>query len=352
MTEERLVAPEQESDERAAEAALRPRSLADFAGQPAVREQLEILLTAARRRGEALDHVLLYGPPGLGKTTLAQIIAAEMGVQVRTTSGPAVEHPGALAAALTNLRERDVLFIDEVHRLARSVEEALYPAMEDFAIDLSMGRGAGADTVRLALPHVTVVAATTRAGLLGGPLRDRFGITFRLDFYDVDDLTAIVRRSARLLAVEVDEEAAALIASRARGTPRVANRLLRRARDFAEVRAAGRIDAAVAESALAVLGVDDLGLDEMDRRLLGVLCGAYAGRPVGLQTLAVSLHEDPDTVEDVIEPYLMRLGLIARTPSGRLATARAYRRLGLEVPAGVPGATSVSVDQPGLWDRD
>jgi len=338
VTEPRLVGPAELEEERALDVTLRPRRLDDFVGQPAVREQLQILLEAAQGRGEALDHVLLYGPPGLGKTTLAQIIAGEMGVTMRPTSGPAIEHQGMLASILTNLGDGDIFFIDEVHRLSRTVEEALYPAMEEFSFDWVAGKGASAQALRLELKRFTVVGATTRAGALGGPLRDRFGITFRLDFYDAGELTAIVRRSAGLLRIAVDDAGAELIAARSRGTPRIANRLLRRARDFAQVRAAGRIDAAVAAESLAVLGIDETGLDELDRRVLGVLCRAYAGRPVGLGTIAVSVSEDPDTVEDVVEPFLIRLGFLVRTPQGRLATAGAYRHLGEPVPSGVPGA--------------
>jgi Holliday junction DNA helicase RuvB len=336
--EQRLVAPAETDDERAVEVALRPRRLAEFVGQRALREQLGILLEAARARDEALDHVLLYGPPGVGKTTLAQIIAAEMGVSARMTSGPAIEHQGMLASILTSLAERDVLFIDEVHRLNRTVEEALYPAMEDFAFDWVAGKGAGAQALRLDLRRFTLVGATTRAGLLGGPLRDRFGVTLRLDFYEHDELAAIIRRSAGLLNVTIDAAAAQLLAERSRGTPRIANRLLRRVRDFAQVRASGTIDSTVAEDALRVLGVDELGLDEMDRRLLQLLCGSLSGHPTGVQTIAVSLQEDADTVEDVIEPFLIRLGFLARTPRGRLATASAYRHLGLKVPSTAPGA--------------
>jgi holliday junction DNA helicase RuvB len=336
----RLVTPTELDEERAEEAALRPRTLRDFVGQRAMREQLHILLEAARHRGEALDHILLYGPPGLGKTTLAQIIANEMEVKIRVTSGPAIEHQGMLASTLTSLDARDVFFIDEVHRLGRVVEEALYPAMEDFSFDYVLGKGAGAQPMRLSLQHFTVVGATTRAGALGGPLRDRFGVSFRLDFYDVDELVQIVRRSAGLLRVDVDGPGAELIASRSRGTPRIANRLLRRARDFAQVRAEGHIDRDVAAAALEVLGIDEHGLDELDRRVLRVLCGSMAGQPVGLGTVAVSVQEDPDTVEDVVEPYLIRLGLLARTPRGRMATASAYRQLGLSVPPGVPGAAA------------
>jgi Holliday junction DNA helicase RuvB len=340
MNDSRLVSPGEMEEERAADSVLRPRRLEDFVGQPAIREQVRILIEAARARVEPVDHVLLYGPPGLGKTTLAQIIATEMGVQARLTSGPALEHQGMLASILTALQDRDVFFIDEIHRLNRAVEEALYPAMEDLAFDFVAGKGAGAQTLRLSLKPFTVIGATTRAGALGGPLRDRFGVTFRLDYYGVDELTAIIVRSARLLEVELDAAGAALLAGRARGTPRVANRLLRRARDYAQVRAAGSIDAAVAEAALGILGVDEKGLDEMDRRVIETLCGALSGHPAGVQTIAVSVQEEPETIEDVIEPYLIRLGLVVRTPRGRLATAAAYRHLGRTPPPGSPGAAT------------
>jgi Holliday junction DNA helicase RuvB len=312
---------------------LRPRSLDEFIGQEGVKQQLGIFLEAARQRGEALDHVLLAGPPGLGKTSLAGIVAAELGVGFHVTSGPVLERKGDLAAVLTALEPHDVLFIDEIHRLNRAVEEVLYPAMEDFQLDVVLGQGPSARTLRLDLPRFTLIGATTRTGLLTTPLRGRFGVLHRLDYYGPDDLGRIVRRSARLLAVAIDEEGSAALAGRARGTPRIANRLLRRVRDVAQVRGRPAIDRAVAEEALELLEVDELGLDELDRQLLRRLAETFEGRPVGLGTLADSVGESADTIEDVYEPYLLQEGLLKRTPRGRVATPRAYRHLGLDPPA-------------------
>ncbi len=316
--------------------ALRPRRLADLIGQDQVRENLAVLIAAARQRGEPLDHVLFYGPPGLGKTTLAHILAHEMGVEIKVTSGPAIERAGDLAAILTNLRAGDILFIDEVHRLSRAVEEVLYPAMEDFALDIVIGKGPAARSVRLRLPRFTVVAATTRLALVTAPLRARFGAIYRLDYYDPAALQAILARAARHLGVEATPAGLAEIARRSRGTPRIALRLLRRVRDYAQVRAEGVITEDVARRALAMLNIDELGLDEVDRAVLRALIEKFGGGPVGLKTLAAAVSEEPDTLMDVIEPYLLRLGLIERTAQGRVATPRAYEHLGLPPPERQP----------------
>jgi Holliday junction DNA helicase RuvB len=326
---DRIVTTEERTEDQEFDRSLRPRRLTEFIGQEAVKANLEILITAARGRNEPIEHILIAGPPGLGKTTLANIMANEMGVNIRTTSGPAIEHQGALASILTNLEERDIFFVDEIHRLARPVEESLYPAMEDFKFDFVSGKGAGAQPLRLQLPRFTVIGATTRQGMLSAPLRDRFGAVYALYFYPPDDLFAIVMRSAQLLRVQIDEPGGRIIASRSRGTPRVANRLLRRVRDYAQVRAKGRVDERIALDALAMLEVDELGLDLIDRRILRTIVEKYDGGPVGLETIAVSVSEDPETVEDVYEPFLMQLGFLARTPRGRVATKLAYDHLGL-----------------------
>jgi holliday junction DNA helicase RuvB len=330
---DRVVDPVAEPIEAGEETTLRPRSLADFVGQAQLKEHLGILLEAARRRDQPADHLLFAGPPGLGKTSLAGIVAHEMGAAMRITSGPALVRAGDLAAVLTNLSEGDVLFVDEIHRLGRAVEEILYPAMEDFQLDIVLGKGPTAKSIRLPLPRFTLVGATTRTGLITSPLRDRFGFVSRLDYYRPEDLDAIVRRSAAILGTEIDPLGAAEIARRSRGTPRIANRLLKRVRDFAEVRGNGIITLDVAREGLTLFEVDELGLDKVDRAILSAVCARFGGGPVGLSTLAVSVGEETDTVEDVYEPFLLQLGMLMRTPRGRVATPAAWQHLGLEAAA-------------------
>ncbi|MBR6735376.1 MAG: Holliday junction branch migration DNA helicase RuvB [Oscillospiraceae bacterium] len=327
--ENRIVAPEYGVDDSAVEFSLRPQRLSEYIGQTKAKENLSIFLEAARRRGEAIDHALLYGPPGLGKTTLAQIIANEMGVNIRITSGPAIEKQGDLAALLTNLGEHDILFIDEIHRLNRSVEEILYPAMEDFALDIIIGKGPSARSIRLDLPHFTLIGATTRAGQLSAPLRDRFGVQLRLELYTPEQLAEIITRSAGILGIECEPDGALELAKRSRGTPRIANRLLKRVRDFAEVMGDGIITREIADMALSRLEIDELGLDALDRRMLHVIVNNYNGGPVGLDTLAAATGEEAVTIEDVYEPYLMQIGFLQRTPRGRCITAAGMRHIGL-----------------------
>jgi Holliday junction DNA helicase RuvB len=339
---ERLVSPEPREGEVALDRTLRPQRLADIIGQDRVRESLSILIEAALKRGEALDHVLLYGPPGLGKTTLSHVIGNEMGTHVHVTSGPAIERAGDLAAILTNLHARDILFIDEIHRLGRVVEEILYPAMEDYALDIVIGKGPSARSIRLSLPQFTIVGATTRLAMVTAPLRARFGAVHRLDFYPVHAIAEIVRRAARVLQVSVDEDGVREVAGRARGTPRVALRLLKRVRDYAQVRADGVINADIAHQALELLEVDALGLDDLDRRVLFTIIEKFGGGPVGLDTIAAAISEESDTIMDVVEPYLLQLGFLDRTPRGRKATPLAYQHLGIPLP-------DQDVEQPSLF---
>lgn len=329
---DRLIAPAAKEREDHLDRTVRPKTLVDYVGQPAVREQMEIFIGAAKKRGEALDHTLVFGPPGLGKTTLANIIANEMNVSLKSTSGPVLEKAGDLAALLTNLEPGDVLFIDEIHRLSPVVEEILYPAMEDFQLDIMIGEGPAARSIKLDLPQFTLVGATTRAGLLTSPLRDRFGIVQRLEFYNVADLTHIVARSSALLGVKMDIQGAAEVAKRSRGTPRIANRLLRRVRDYAEMKGDGTVSAQMADSALNMLNVDERGFDHMDRRLLAAMMNNFDGGPVGVESLAAAISEDRGTIEDVIEPYLIQQGFMARTPRGRILTSNAYLYLGMPIP--------------------
>jgi Holliday junction DNA helicase RuvB len=332
MSEHRIISTAAAMDDDALEASIRPKRLAEYLGQQTVREQMSIYIEAARRRQGALDHVLIFGPPGLGKTTLSHVIANELGVNVRSTSGPVLERAGDLAALLTNLEKNDVLFVDEIHRLSPVVEEVLYPAMEDFQIDIMIGEGPAARSIKLDLPPFTLIGATTRAGLLTGPLRDRFGIIQRLEFYSVDELTAIVRRAAKIFGIECELEGAIEIARRSRGTPRIANRLLRRVRDFAEVRGDGIITHALARAATDMLRVDAEGFDDLDRRLLSTIIESFDGGPVGVESLAAALSEDRGTLEDVVEPYLIQQGYLIRTARGRMASAKAWRHLGLNPP--------------------
>ena len=341
---QRVVSGQPLDEDATLDTTLRPKRLTDFVGQPRIKDNLSIAIAAAKQRAEPLDHHLLYGPPGLGKTTLAHIIAHEMGVSIRLTSGPAIERPGDLAAILSNLQREDVLFIDEIHRLPRPAEEILYPVMEEFALDIILGRGPGARSIRLSIPPFTLVGATTRYAMLSPPLRDRFGAVYRLDFYQQEDMATLVRRNAALLQLPIEEDGALEIACRARGTPRVANRLLRRVRDYAQVMADGVVTRDVAREALARLEIDELGLDEVDHKVLRTIVDKFDGGPVGIETIAASISEDADTIMDVYEPYLMQLGFLQRTPRGRVATARAYQHLGL------PPKEKPELPQARLWE--
>ncbi len=343
--ESRIISGMKMAEDAESEKSLRPQKLEEYIGQEKVKEKMRIFIEAAIKRGEALDHVLLYGPPGLGKTTLAHIIASEMNVNIRITSGPAIERPGDLAALLTNLSDKDVLFIDEIHRMNASVEEVLYPAMEDYALDIILGKGPSARSMRIDLPHFTLVGATTRAGMLTSPLRDRFGVINRLELYDTGELTTIVKRSARILDIEIDEYGSEEIARRSRGTPRVANRLLKRVRDYADVRCDGVITKEAADKGLLLMEVDDVGLDNADRVILLAIIEKFSGGPVGLDTLSATTGEESGTIEDVVEPFLLQLGFIQRTPRGRIATPNAYRYFGMRIPEN--GKTS----QLGLFDK-
>lgn len=350
LEEDRLIAATPRQQEEVIDRAIRPLKLAEYIGQPTVREQMELFIKAAKGRGEALDHVLIFGPPGLGKTTLANIIAQEMGAKIKSTSGPVLERAGDLAALLTNLEAGDVLFVDEIHRLSPVVEEILYPAMEDYQLDIMIGEGPAARSIKLDLPPFTLVGATTRAGMLTNPLRDRFGIVQRLEFYSVADLATIVARSAAILGLQMDDGGAREIARRSRGTPRIANRLLRRVRDFAEVRGAGVISTEVADKALNLLDVDEQGFDHMDRRLLLTMIEKFDGGPVGLDNLSASIGEERHTIEDVLEPYLIQQGFIMRTPRGRVVTRHAYQHFGLRLPARMASPSADLFDDPAAPD--